>query len=746
MLYKKNNDLEKLFKKDMDRIPKMDPDQAIEIFKRINSNKLKIAQLQKEINSDQPDTETHQIMNNIATLEDAIRTDKKILESDQHLVFSVAYKFKGSGLELTDLIYDGFFGLRKAIDKFKVDKDFMFSTYATKVIHNNIILGLREKRLISLPADIHKGISNLKKAGQILTQKYGRDPHPEEYADHLKIPVEHVRLLLLIEGGVINSLDIFSQYNKEDDESHNKSEGEVAKSSGKSPYNKQYENLCKGLRDMGFEDEPTSKHEVEPSVESGQDSPALRAKYSLGVNSPLSIIMRNIHRLSPIVQGFIRDCHRLASKPYLLKNYLEKEYGVSSQQMINLLQWLLKYCQSPEGSGIQSLSKVKNKKWSGKDFDDMIKYKLNLLNLIPGLIPKVPVLISKAEKEYGKSLLGSHQFEQWSSWSDLYNNLTTYPPTDNGKLLQNISTGPYLQEFLEGQIEIVEAMVPKDVIIDIIEKLSSVGVRINMLQNIFLEMLTWRSIFLLQKYLYKKGSTRRMKGKDPHIYDIPLNQSDIFKWLLAGFQEIAQAPSIIKDMLNRLIDDSLTFLKPIPGAPTKPFLYYPLYFFAQSINNDTCNYKKRLIMNEINKLNENEDKFKGKEINKQKTNIIEKLNKIQKKKERLFEKLNEVKGDYHWDEIFKMFNLLFPTIVVLQDLGEPSSALRKHALPERMALFEKWLEENKNKYDENKCNVEINGLPLFAEGIGFIYQMNTPETGGSVFVFNEDKLISIEPK
>ena len=56
---------------------------------------------------------------------------ERIIEANLRLVVSVAKRFEGRGLSLSDLIQEGNLGLMKAADKYDYSKGYRFSTYAT---------------------------------------------------------------------------------------------------------------------------------------------------------------------------------------------------------------------------------------------------------------------------------------------------------------------------------------------------------------------------------------------------------------------------------------------------------------------------------------------------------------------------------------------------------------------------------------------------------------------------------------
>ncbi len=55
----------------------------------------------------------------------------ELITRNLRLVVNIAKNYVGRGLPLLDLIQEGNIGLMKAVDKFKYEKGFKFSTYAT---------------------------------------------------------------------------------------------------------------------------------------------------------------------------------------------------------------------------------------------------------------------------------------------------------------------------------------------------------------------------------------------------------------------------------------------------------------------------------------------------------------------------------------------------------------------------------------------------------------------------------------
>ena len=108
------------------------------------------------------------------------------------LVWSIARRFAGRGHELEDLYQIGCIGLIKAIDKFNLDFDVRFSTYAVPMITGEIKRFLRDDSMIKVSRSLKELGMKVSSMREQMIWELGREPGLEELAIRIGVSREEV--------------------------------------------------------------------------------------------------------------------------------------------------------------------------------------------------------------------------------------------------------------------------------------------------------------------------------------------------------------------------------------------------------------------------------------------------------------------------------------------------------------------------------------------------------------------------
>ena len=84
-----------------------------------------------------------------------------VFEENTGLIYSVAKRFLGRGVEMEDLFQIGSIGLLKAVDKFDTEFDVKFSTYAVPMIAGEIRRFLRDDGMLKVSRSIKENCSKV---------------------------------------------------------------------------------------------------------------------------------------------------------------------------------------------------------------------------------------------------------------------------------------------------------------------------------------------------------------------------------------------------------------------------------------------------------------------------------------------------------------------------------------------------------------------------------------------------------
>lgn len=117
-----------------------------------------------------------------------------LLEKYLPLVHYVASRIKNglpANVEKQDLISYGVFGLIDAIEKYDLEREIKFETYAINRIRGAIIDELRA--IDWIPRSVRSKAKEIERGNSELENRLHRQPTEQELADHLEQPVEDLR-------------------------------------------------------------------------------------------------------------------------------------------------------------------------------------------------------------------------------------------------------------------------------------------------------------------------------------------------------------------------------------------------------------------------------------------------------------------------------------------------------------------------------------------------------------------------
>ncbi|WP_406617567.1 RNA polymerase sigma factor [Mycoplasmopsis adleri] len=145
------------------------------------------------------------------------RARDKLIKRNLRLVINNAKKYKNRGLSFIDLISEGNSGIIKAVQKYKVDKGFKFSTYATWWIRQAITRAVADQsRTIRVPVHMVETINKITKIERELQQELGVEPTDEQIAEKYGngYTAEKVRYIRKIN---VDPISLDKQIGKEND-------------------------------------------------------------------------------------------------------------------------------------------------------------------------------------------------------------------------------------------------------------------------------------------------------------------------------------------------------------------------------------------------------------------------------------------------------------------------------------------------------------------------------------------------
>lgn len=115
-----------------------------------------------------------------------------LFEENTGLIYSVAKRFLGRGVEMEDLFQIGSIGLLKAVDKFDMSYDVKFSTYAVPMIIGEIRRYLRDNNSIRVSRSLRDIAYKTIYTRENYMRQHLKEPTIAEIADEIGIDKEMI--------------------------------------------------------------------------------------------------------------------------------------------------------------------------------------------------------------------------------------------------------------------------------------------------------------------------------------------------------------------------------------------------------------------------------------------------------------------------------------------------------------------------------------------------------------------------
>jgi len=117
---------------------------------------------------------------------------ERLVNCNLKLVFNLVQRFENRGHDLEDLFQIGTIGLMKAIDKFDLNYNVKFSTYAVPMILGEIRRFLRDDGSIKISRSLKETAFKIYKMKEEIIKEIGREPTLIELSEKLSIPREDI--------------------------------------------------------------------------------------------------------------------------------------------------------------------------------------------------------------------------------------------------------------------------------------------------------------------------------------------------------------------------------------------------------------------------------------------------------------------------------------------------------------------------------------------------------------------------
>ena len=117
---------------------------------------------------------------------------ERLVTENTGLIWSIARRYFGRGVEPDDLFQLGCVGFLKAVEGFDTAYGTQFSTYAVPKIAGEIRRFLRDDGAVKVSRSVKERAAAIKKVRERLTGDFGRDPTVSELSEALRLSPEEI--------------------------------------------------------------------------------------------------------------------------------------------------------------------------------------------------------------------------------------------------------------------------------------------------------------------------------------------------------------------------------------------------------------------------------------------------------------------------------------------------------------------------------------------------------------------------